>query len=241
MKHQPPLLFRLEIDKIFRVEEAGGVRSIVRAANLADHFRHFRKRSQNHARLVHDACALGGTGARSKRRARPDGAFIQMRQELGPDDAAERKVSRHYQCAGRRACRHPSELDRSLERGAVCLRQPVHHWVVPLANISAEDKTGNHWCDEHREEQRPQQRERYGPRHRLEQAAFNALQRENRQVCRDDDADGIEHRPLHFMRGFADRAQRRDGLRLAPAQVADDVLDHHHRALHHHAEIQRAQ
>ena len=31
----------------------------------------------------------------------------------------------------------------------------------------------------------------------------------------------IQH--LHFMRGFADRAQRRDGLRLAPAQAAQDA------------------
>ena len=45
-----------------------------------------------HARLLHDALAFGGAGAGRQRAARPDGAFIQVRQELGTDDAAHGEI-----------------------------------------------------------------------------------------------------------------------------------------------------
>ena len=77
--------FGLQIDEVFRVEEAGRVGAVVRAAHLADHLRHFRKRSEDDARLVHHARALGRTGAGRERAARPDCAFIQMRQEFRTD------------------------------------------------------------------------------------------------------------------------------------------------------------
>ena len=89
---------------------------------------------------------------------------------------------------------------------------------------------------------RAQQREGDRPGHRLEQAAFHALQSEDGHVRRNDDADGVKHRPLHFMRRLANGAERPSGiLGATPSQVTDDVLHHHHRAFHHHAEIQRAQ
>ena len=45
------------------------------------------------------------------------------------------------------------------------------------------------------------------------------------------------------MRGLADHLQRSLGAVpvLALAHVADNVLDHHHRAIHDHSEIQRAE
>ena len=76
----------------------------------------------------------------------------------------------------------------------------------------------------------------------LNKPAFHALQSEDRQIGRDDDADRIKHGPLHFVRGLADLLHRGPGSRLVvPAKMAHDVLHHHHRAIHDHAEIERAE
>ena len=48
-----------------------------------------------------------------------------------------------------------------------------------------------------------------GPGHGLEQAAFDALQSENRQIGGDDDGEGVENGPLDFVRRVADMLHRR--------------------------------
>ena len=50
---------------------------------------------------------------------------------------------------------------------------------------------------------RTQQGKRHGPRHGFEQPALDCLQGKNRKICSHNDADGIENRPLHFVRGLA--------------------------------------
>ena len=61
-----------------------------------------------------------------------------------------------------------------------------------------------HRSNQHGEDQRAEQGESDGPGHGLEQAAFDALQREDGQVRGDDDADGVEDGALYFVRGVAD-------------------------------------
>ena len=89
MEQRPPLLLGLQIDKIFRVEEARGVGAIVGPPHLAHHLRHFRELREHHARLVHNASPFGGTRTRRERPARPNRAFIQMRQEFRADVARQ--------------------------------------------------------------------------------------------------------------------------------------------------------
>ena len=43
------------------------------------------------------------------------------------------------------------------------------------------------------------------------------------------------------MRRIENLLLRGPAIRFVPAEVAHDVLDHHHRSIHHHSEIQRAQ
>jgi hypothetical protein len=66
------------------------------------------------------------------------------------------------------------------------------------------------------------------------------LQSENRQVRRNDDGAREKHRPLHLVRGLLDLCC---GSAPVPTlrQVADDVLDHHHRAIDEHAEVESAE
>ena len=84
-----PLFFGLQVDEVLGVEEAGGVGAVVGPAGLADDLGDLGERIQPDARLVHDAQALGGAGGGSKGAAHPDRAFVEVREELGADDAAE--------------------------------------------------------------------------------------------------------------------------------------------------------
>ena len=91
-----------------------------------------------------------------------------------------------------------------------------------------------------REQQRARQsrthRDRHGPKH----APFQALQEQDRQVDRDDDDHGECHRAGHFLGGVPHRFKRRLAAVLL-LQPVDRVLHHHHRSVHDHSEIDRAQ
>ena len=100
-----PLLLGLEVDEVLGVEEAGGVGAVVGAAGLADDLGDLGKGGEDDARLVHDAQALGGAGGGSERAAHPDGAFVEVRQELGADDAAEAEEDGEAAAQGRRGRR----------------------------------------------------------------------------------------------------------------------------------------
>ena len=103
----PPLILRLQVDEIFRIEEAGRVGAVVGPAHLADHVRDLGKGGQHGARFVHDGHALGRPGAGRERAAHPDGAFIQMRKKLRADHAAEaQKRGQSQRAQGRAHSRH---------------------------------------------------------------------------------------------------------------------------------------
>ena len=84
-----PLVLGLEVDEVFGVEEAGGVGAVVGTAGLADDLGDLGKAGEDEPGLVGDGEAFGGAGAGSERAADPDGAFVEVREELRADDAAE--------------------------------------------------------------------------------------------------------------------------------------------------------
>ncbi len=124
---------------------------------------------------------------------------------------------------------------------AVMVRQPDQHRVAPLTGSLPEQEAGQHRRQQDGEHQRPQQREGHRPRHGPEQPAFHPLQGEDRHVRRNNDDDGVKHRALDFMRRDADGLGDGAVVVVVAFQVAQDVFDHHHAAIHHHAEIERAQ
>src|ERR1035438_5126308 len=171
----------------------------------------------------------------------PDCAFIEVRQELGADDAAEEQISRESQRDGGPGDGGPAETDGETEGRAIHAEGPPHHRVMPLLHVLSEQEAAKDRRDGHGKEQRAQQRERDRPGHGLEQAALHALQGEDGDIGGDDDADGIDHGTLHFVRGVAHGVEVVGVCGLGTAEVADDILDHHHGAFHHHAEIERAE
>ena len=97
VKYRTPLVMRLQVDEIFGVAESAGVGSIVRPADFGYHLGHFGKGRENIALVVGEFFAFRKTGAIRQSAARPDRAFVQMRQKLRSNDAAEAQVDRSRQ------------------------------------------------------------------------------------------------------------------------------------------------
>ncbi len=87
----------------------------------------------------------------------------------------------------------------------------------------------------------PSSAKRDGPGHGLEQTTLDPLQRENRQVRRDNDPDRVKHGTLHFVSRLENLLPWRLVAISLPPQMANDVLHHHDCAIHDHPEIQGAQ
>ena len=129
---------------------------------------------------------------------------------------------------------------------AVLFRQEVHDRVAPFADSFAEKRGRQHRRDENRKRHGAEKSEGYRPGHGPEQPALHALQREDRHVGGDDDGDGVKYRPLYFVAGFPDHlggglrspgvVWRRSWLRWRMMFSTMTTA-----AIHHHAEIQRAQ
>src|SRR5208283_5057594 len=84
MELPPPLVVRLQVDEVFRIEETGGIGAIIRPSDLRDHFRDLGKPGEGEASLIHDADALARSGAGGQGTARPDGAFVEVGKNSEP-------------------------------------------------------------------------------------------------------------------------------------------------------------
>src|SRR5579885_2121724 len=89
VKHRTPLLLRLQVHEIFRIEKTRGIGTVVGSADLRNHLSHFGKRSKNLARLVCYPDALGGSSAGGQCPTGPDGAFVQVWQKFRTDYATK--------------------------------------------------------------------------------------------------------------------------------------------------------
>ena len=96
-----PLGARQKIHEKFGVVEAAGVAAIVRASHLADDLGDLGKIGQHPAGFLRQIDSRRRPGARGQGAAHPNGAFIEMGQELGADDAAKRQEQ--HQGGGQRA------------------------------------------------------------------------------------------------------------------------------------------
>jgi hypothetical protein len=93
-----------------------------------------------------------------------------------------------------------------------------------------------------REEQRAQHSNAHRECHGLEHAALEALQREDRDVDGDDDADAEDNRPSDFERSGPE--QRRPVRRCAAGgvlQPPDKVLDHDDGGVDQKSEVEGAE
>jgi hypothetical protein len=190
--------------------------------------------------VVGDGEAFGGAGAGSERTADPDGAFVEMRKELGAYGVAEGEVAAEDDEQSGCAEREDLVVDGPGHVMAIARREPAQDGVLPLRGALGKEEAGEHGSEDHGEDQSTGESEGDGPGHRLEEAAFNRLQREDGQVRGDDDADGVEDRALDLMRGLADLLH--GGLVGIPvvAEMSNDVFNHDHRTVDDRSPMRRA-
>src|SRR5579862_7900252 len=131
--------------------------------------------------------------------------------------------------------------DRPADVFAIADGQPMHDRVLPLFRVCLEKQAGQGRSDEHGEDERSEQREGDGPRHRLEEFSLDSLESKDRKVGGDDDGNRVKHGALDFMRGFADAVDQAQRRLLRTIQMADDVLDHDDRTVDDHAEVKCAE
>ncbi len=113
VKDRPPLFFGFQVDEVLGIEEAGRVRSVVRAPDLAGALRDLGKRAEHDASLVRHPNAFVGPGAGRECAAHPERAFIQVGQKLGTDDAAEGQIN----CAMQRPKHANTDRERTPANG----------------------------------------------------------------------------------------------------------------------------
>ena len=93
--------------------------------------------------------------------------------------------------------------NRRANRDAIARGEPVHDGVLPFFCAFGKGNAAHHRRHKDGKHQRTDQSKGDRPGHRLEETAFNSLQRKDGQIGSDDDAAGKEDRPLHFMRRIA--------------------------------------
>ena len=236
----PPFLFGLEVDKVFGVEEAGGVGAVVGASGLADDLRNLGEAGHHDACLVGEVDRGGRAFAGRQRTANPDRSLIKVGQKLRADGPAEGEIDGDGKKRGGDAQGGAAMLNGRANRRAIVRGEPDHDRVVPLFGALAEDHAGHHRSNKHGEAERSDQGKADGPGHGLEEPALDCLQGEDGQVGGDDDAAGEEDGALHLVRGLANALRR--GMRAFMLRhMADDVFNHHHRAVNQHSKVKRAQ
>ncbi len=168
-----------------------------------------------------------------------DVAFVQAGREFRTEQGKERRTRAKHgrrQHDGRPVPPHEEPEHRPVE-GQQHPHQQVLARRVPVA---AGFPAAHHRLAEHRRKQQcKEQGAEHGQRDRVgerpEGLAFDSIEREQGQKDNDDDRDGEDNRPAYFPAGAPHKLDARQ-VRLRPVHDPVDVLDHHHRAVHDHAD-----
>ena len=88
------------------------------------------------------------------------------------------------------------------ENRLIAQANPVKDAALMLCDLAAQQQAGEHRHDRQREDERREQREDHGHRHRPEHFAFNTLKAQYRKVDGRDDEDREGHRPGDFFGGL---------------------------------------
>ena len=239
MKDRPPIFLALQVDEVFGIKKASRIGPIIGTPGLTDHLCYFGKRSHHAASLVREVDARSGTFAGGQCSAHPNGTLIEVGKKLRPDRTADGEIESNSKEQRRNSNRDKPVLDGSSYRDTVMLDEPTHDRVLPFLCAVAEKDAGEHRRNDHGKRKRTQERKCYGPCHWLEKASFDGLQGEDRQIGCDDNSDGVEDRPLYFVRRVANLLKGSARVVLL-CKVPDDVFNHYYGAVHNHPEIECA-
>ena len=153
MKDGPPLLFRLQIHEVFRIEKACRVGAVIGAADLRNDLRNFRERGKYDPRIVRDSHAFGWSGARGKSAARPNRALVQMGQKFRTNHTAERQEHRRAKRSEPQPDGKPAMFDGFPQGFAIRNFQILHDRVLPFPNAVREGLQAKDRREQHGENQ----------------------------------------------------------------------------------------
>ena len=148
MKDRPPFFLGDQVNEILRIAEASCVGSVIGPAGLRYYGLDFWKRRKDDACLIREPLAFCQARTVGQRAACPDGALVEMRQELRADDSTERKKYAH--CNGRNTCADsdPSIFYGPLKTIPVAVLQKLHNRVAPFPNPIPEEQGSKHRYNE---------------------------------------------------------------------------------------------
>ena len=199
------------------------------------------KRAQYHSRLIRNPDSFGWPGAGSKGATHPQRAFIQMRKKFGTDRAAtQQERDEHNACDADADC-NVTPMNRQMQRPAVSFGQPANHRVVPFfRSLRIEEARPAPGRSASSRSARPDSAN----------ATVQAMGLNNRPSTRCSVKIG---RYAVTMMAIAKNTGRCTSCVaskiccfgvlpscIAPAEMPNDVLHHHDRAIHNHAEIKRS-
>ena len=221
------------------VEKPGRVRGIVGTPQLVGHRGHLRKAQQDVADLgrklgrflERDGVGRGG--------AHPQRAFIEVRHEFRADIRNQHQGgAEDHQDQGHRD--QPVAQAPSESLAVQVPADPFEDRHLGFVHVLAQEKGAQHGQQGQSAQQRAEQRERHGVGHGLEQPPRRPRQNVDRDVSGDDHRDGVEDGTLDVVRRRPDDVQQVVSLAVARRQLPEDVLHHHHRAIHDDSEINGA-
>lgn len=172
-------------------------------------------------------------------------AFVQVGDELAAQAGGQHRAQRH-RC--KRCNADPAAVPkRTIEQGRVDAARPAHRAVFVLGHLAAEQQRDRGRHEGQRQQHRASQRQHHGDRHRVEHLAFDAGEREHRQIHRGDDAQAEQAGADHLGGGLGSELETLIAFEHAPqpqlrfAKAAQAVLHDDHRAIDDQTEIQRTQ
>ena len=100
-----------------------------------------------------------------------------------------------------------------------------------MMEVIGQQQTGQNGHQRHGQDHRSGQRKDDGHCHWPKHLSFDPFERQDRQVDDHDDQFTKHRRPAHFDCCVTDPIEPASTQRIALAQMADTVLDHHNRAI----------
>ena len=196
---------RLQRREELGVEEAGRVGAVVRPPVLRHHRLDLREAANDLAHAIDVTVAFlerdrGGHGG-----ADPQIAFFELGQEFEPERAhGDARKRKEHDGAGDRE--HPVG-DGEVQHRRIQAVQHAHDPGFGFAHVVGQQDGADRRRHGERREQAAGQGIGIGLRHRAEDVAFDAAEREQRQEARDDDAGRKEDRTVDVGRGVVDRGE----------------------------------
>src|SRR5579862_1987914 len=122
VKYGAPLVMRLEVDEILRVAESPGIGSVVGPSDLGYNSLDLWKRREDISLVSGKSVAFREARAIRQSAPRPNGAFIQVREELRSNNAAKTHVDRSSQSGYGDTGHRPAMLHRPPQPETVLFR-----------------------------------------------------------------------------------------------------------------------